>query len=114
MYERAFRSLREEQPDAKEEAVMLLESWRAFEATATATATISESGVPAGVAAVEKKMPKRVKRKRTLLADDGSEEGFEEYYDYIFPDEAGVAPNLRLLEAAQQWKLQQQSLQQSA
>lgn len=31
MYERAFRGLREGQPDAKEEAVMLLEAWRAFE-----------------------------------------------------------------------------------
>ena len=82
---------------------MLLESWRAFEANATATPA-DESGVPSGVAAVEKKMPKRVKRKRVLLADDGSEEGFEEYYDYIFPDEAGVAPNLKLLEAAQRWK----------
>lgn len=36
--------------------------------------------------------------------DDGEEEGFEEYYDYVFPDEAGAAPNLKLLEAAQRWK----------
>ena len=32
VYSRAFSSLRESQPDAKEEAVMLLEAWRAFEA----------------------------------------------------------------------------------
>lgn len=32
VYERAFRSLRDNQPDAKEEAVMLLEAWQAFEA----------------------------------------------------------------------------------
>lgn len=32
VYERAFRNLRQQQPDAKEEAVMLLEAWRAFEA----------------------------------------------------------------------------------
>ena len=32
VYSRAFFSLRESQPDAKEEAVMLLEAWRAFEA----------------------------------------------------------------------------------
>lgn len=31
VYSRAFRSLRESQPDAKEEAVMLLEAWREFE-----------------------------------------------------------------------------------
>ena len=85
---------------------MLLESWRAFEASTAAT-QLSGDGAPSGVAAVERKMPKRIKRKRMLLADDGSEEGFEEYYDYIFPDEAGVAPNLKLLEAAQKWKRQQ-------
>ena len=35
VYERAFRGLRDSQPDAKEEAVMLLESWRAFESSCT-------------------------------------------------------------------------------
>ena len=37
VYERAFRSLRDNQPDAKEEAVMLLEAWRAFEADTFST-----------------------------------------------------------------------------
>lgn len=32
VYERGFRSIREGSPDAKEEAVMLLEAWRDFEA----------------------------------------------------------------------------------
>jgi len=32
VYERGFRSIREGAPDAKEEAVMLLEAWRDFEA----------------------------------------------------------------------------------
>lgn len=36
--------------------------------------------------AVEKKMPRRVKRKRPILLEDGTEAGgMEEYYDYIFP-----------------------------
>jgi crooked neck len=30
--------------------------------------------------------------------------GTEEYYDYLFPEEAGAAPNLKLLEAAYRWK----------
>jgi hypothetical protein len=47
-------------PDAKEEAVMLLEAWRAFEAEAESQ---SESARSACVEAVEKRMPKRVKRK---------------------------------------------------
>ena len=37
VYERAFRSLRDNQPDAKEEAVMLLEAWQAFEADTFST-----------------------------------------------------------------------------
>ena len=31
---------------------------------------------------------------------------FEEYYDYIFPDEAANQPNLKILEAAYRWKRQ--------
>jgi hypothetical protein len=31
---------------------------------------------------------------------------FEEYTDYIFPEESGMAPNLKILEAAYKWKKQ--------
>ena len=55
-------------------------------------------------ARVEKKMPRRVKRKRAIFADDGAPAGQEEYYDYIFPEEQGAAPNLKILEAAYAWK----------
>ena len=84
----------ETQPDAKEERVMLLEAWRAFEAGAA----------DGDAARVEKKMPRRVKRKRAIFADDGAPAGQEEYYDYIFPEEQGAAPNLKILEAAYAWK----------
>ena len=94
VYERALRSLKETQPDAKEERVMLLEAWRAFEASAA----------DGDVERVEKKMPRRVKRKRAIFADDGAPAGQEEYYDYIFPEEQGAAPNLKILEAAYAWK----------
>ena len=94
VYERALRSLKETQPDAKEERVMLLEAWRAFEAGAA----------DGDVERVEKKMPRRVKRKRAIFADDGAPAGQEEYYDYIFPEEQGAAPNLKILEAAYAWK----------
>lgn len=60
VYERAFTSLRESQPDAKEEAVMLLEAWRSAEAQAE---SVSEEARAAAVQAVEKRMPKRIKRK---------------------------------------------------
>lgn len=52
-------------------------------------------------------MPKRIKRKRPIATTDGTPlGGMEEYYDYVFPEEAGVAPNLKLLEAAMRWKRQ--------
>jgi hypothetical protein len=83
VYERAFRSMREQQPDAKEEAVMLLEAWRAFEASCSSQPAEARAKA---VEAVEAKMPRRVKRKRPIELDDGSRPGgMEEYYDYIFP-----------------------------
>ncbi|KAL4860107.1 Crooked neck-like protein 1 [Chlorella vulgaris] len=104
VYERALRSLRDSQPDAKEEAVMLLEAWRSFEAGCTSRPAEERQKA---VAAVQAKMPRRVKRKRAILLDDGSSTGgMEEYYDYIFPDEAAAAPNLKLLEMAHKWKRQ--------
>lgn len=36
---------------------------------------------------VEGKMPRRVKRKRAVLAENGEEVGQEEYLDYLFPEE---------------------------
>eukprot|EP00877_Chromochloris_zofingiensis_P007788 jgi/Chrzof1/3262/Cz12g18090.t1 len=104
VYERAYRSLRESQPDAKEEAVMLLEAWRSFEAGCSAFR--SPEDVAKAVQAVEKKLPKRIKRKRPITTEDGLEVGQEEYYDYVFPEEAGAAPSLKLLEAAYKWKRQ--------
>ncbi|GAB4816800.1 hypothetical protein N2152v2_003846 [Parachlorella kessleri] len=104
VYERALRALREGQPDAKEEAVMLLEAWREFEAGCTSRPPDERARA---VAAVEKKMPRRVKRKRPIVLEDGTEAGgMEEYYDYIFPEESAAAPNLKILEAAYRWKRQ--------
>ena len=110
VYQRAYRSLRENQPDDKEEAVMLLEAWKEFEA-GLAEAEGGAEGLPADEVAanlekVQKKMPKRVKRKRPIRTEDGMEVGQEEYYDYIFPEEAGAAPHLKLLELAYKHKRQ--------
>lgn len=104
VFERGFKALREGQPDAKEEAVMLLEAWREFEKSLE-----RRGGQPDAVAS---KMPKRVKRKRPILLADGTESGgMEEYYDYVFPDEAqgDSAAKLKLLEAAQRWKKRQKT-----
>ena len=70
--------------------------------------TYLHTPVQAAVEAVERKMPKRLKRKRKIQTEDGLDAGMEEYYDYVFPEEAGAAPNLKLLEAAQAWKRRKQ------
>lgn len=36
-----------------------------------------------------------------------SDAGWEEYYDYIFPEDAANQPNLKLLAMAKMWKRQQ-------
>ncbi|OUS42195.1 hypothetical protein BE221DRAFT_188001 [Ostreococcus tauri] len=99
VYERALGEIKESDPDAKEERVMLLESWKSFEDTLPPEFSKS--------ADVKAKFPRRVKRKRAVTDDDGRTVAQEEYYDYIFPDDAGAGqPNLKLLEAAYAWKKQ--------
>ena len=44
VYERAFTELRNDQPDAKQEALMLLEAWQDFEASTTSTCASSLDG----------------------------------------------------------------------
>jgi crooked neck len=97
IFERAFESLRTTAPEQKEERAMLLEEWRDTEAS------FADLG---DVATVQRKMPRRVKRKRPISSEDGTPAGFEEYTDYIFPEETGMAPNLKILEAAYKWKKQ--------
>ena len=97
LYRRACAHLK--QVEQREECVVLLEAWRA-----------AERALPAGVgdaAAVEAMMPRKIKKKRMLTADDGSELGWEEYYDYQFPDEQKAPANLKILEMAHKWKMAQ-------
>lgn len=53
-------------------------------------------------------MPRRVKRRRKALDDDdgGNDGGWEEYFDYIFPEDEIAKPNLKLLAMAKMWKKQ--------
>lgn len=79
----------------KEERLLLIESWRDFE---------KNFGGAEEVATVTALLPKRIRKKRQVTADDGSNAGWEEYYDYVFPDEADKNANLKILEMAQKWK----------
>ncbi|XP_005094945.1 crooked neck-like protein 1 [Aplysia californica] len=81
--------------DDKEERLLLLESWQAVE---------EEAGDEASRDEVEKLMPQKVKKRRKIQTEDGSDAGWEEYFDYIFPDEEAAKPNLKLLALAKKWK----------
>uniref|UniRef100_I3KR32 Crooked neck-like protein 1 n=1 Tax=Oreochromis niloticus TaxID=8128 RepID=I3KR32_ORENI len=96
IYEEANRSMRN--CEEKEERLMLLESWRDFE---------KEFGTDSTGERVRKLLPEKVKKRRKLTAEDGSDAGWEEYYDYIFPEDAANQPNLKLLAMAKMWKKQQ-------
>ena len=112
VYKKAYKSLREHQVESKEEALMLLEQWKEFESglplisDPSGLGFLTEGQRAANLEQVQKKMPKRVKRKRPVTTDEGVEVGQEEYYDFIFPEEAGSAPHLKLLELAYKHKKQ--------
>ncbi|CAH2253441.1 crooked neck 1 [Pelobates cultripes] len=96
IYEEANKSLRN--CEEKEERLMLLESWRHYE---------EDCGTDTTRDRVAKLMPEKVKKRRKLQAEDGSDAGWEEYYDYIFPEDAANQPNLKLLAMAKLWKKHQ-------
>ncbi|KAF8474834.1 hypothetical protein BDZ91DRAFT_280904 [Kalaharituber pfeilii] len=92
VFERAHKCMKDK--DLKEDRVLLLNTWKSFEAT---------HGTEEDVKKLEAQMPKRVKKRRKL--DDGT---FEEYMDYLFPaDEQQNAQLTKLLEAAHKWKQSQ-------
>ena len=78
-----------------EERAMVLEAWRELE---------RERGDAESLAEVEKVLPRRVKKRRKVYQEDGSDAGWEEYWDYVFPDDTSSAPHLKLLEMARLWK----------
>jgi crooked neck len=50
-------------------------------------------------------MPKAVKKRRKVENPDGtSGDVWEEYYDYLFPDDETERPNLKLFQMAHAWK----------
>jgi len=94
MYKQAEKVMKDTQD--KESRVMLLDSWLAMEEG------LGEEGEPEDV---RKKQPKQIKKKRPITDEEGNNTGWEEYFDYIFPDEANTQA-LKILEMAQKWKKQ--------
>ncbi|XP_063976265.1 protein crooked neck [Diachasmimorpha longicaudata] len=81
----------------KQSRALLLEAWKAFE---------EEKGDDESVAKIIEKMPRRVKKRRRVMGEDGSEDGWEEVFDFIFPEDESQKPNLKILAAALQWQQQ--------
>lgn len=77
-----------------DERAMLLEHWLKME---------QEYGNAATADAVERRQPKRVKKRRSVPGEDG-QDAFEEYMDYVFPDDKPEQQNLKILEMARMWK----------
>ncbi|KAL3101196.1 hypothetical protein niasHT_027952 [Heterodera trifolii] len=92
LYKRANQAL---EGAPAEERLLLLEQWRDFEA---------QHGTEAERSAVERMMPKRVKKRRQITATDGTDAGWEEYFDFIFPQDQASKMNFKLLEAARLWR----------
>ncbi|XP_022573902.2 crooked neck-like protein 1 [Brassica napus] len=56
------------------------------------------------VSVVQSKLPKKLKKRKPITREDGSTE-YEEYIDYLYPEESQTT-NLKILEAAYKWKKQ--------
>ncbi|CAG2175851.1 unnamed protein product [Oppiella nova] len=97
VFERANKALKN--CEEKESRLMLLEAWHEFE---------HQYGTDSTRDAVNRQMPKKVKKRRKMQTNDGSDAGWEEYYDYIFPTDEEALPHLRFLEMAKKWKQSQQ------
>ncbi|RNA13134.1 crooked neck 1 [Brachionus plicatilis] len=95
IYRRAFDSLKNTQ-NSNESRLMILETWKDFE--------ISNESDEEKIKQVEKLMPKQIKKRRKIQAEDGTDAGWEEYIDYIFPDDQAQSSSLKLLELAKKWK----------
>ncbi|GJW49575.1 hypothetical protein Tco_0090926 [Tanacetum coccineum] len=75
---------------------MLLEEWLTME---------SGFGELGDIELVRVKLPKKLKKRRQIEIDDDVPAGYEEYIDYLFPEES-QASNLKILEQAYKWKKQ--------
>eukprot|EP00931_Biecheleriopsis_adriatica_P003995 TRINITY_DN105736_c0_g1_i1.p1 TRINITY_DN105736_c0_g1~~TRINITY_DN105736_c0_g1_i1.p1 ORF type:complete len:672 (+),score=164.57 TRINITY_DN105736_c0_g1_i1:139-2154(+) len=77
-----------------EERAMLLEHWLKME---------QEHGDEKSIEAIQKRQAKRVKKRRNIPGEDG-QDTFEEYMDYVFPEDSKETQNLKILEMAHAWK----------
>ncbi|XP_049375910.1 uncharacterized protein LOC125840966 [Solanum verrucosum] len=95
VFERASSYLRISAPELKKERGMLLEEWLNME---------NSFGELGDVNLVYAKLPKKLTKRRQIDMEDGPAV-YEEYIDYLFPEEMQVN-NLNILASAYKWKKQ--------
>jgi crooked neck len=90
-----------------ESRALMLSEWLKYEKNLGVHASAEE------IHDLEGRQPKMIKRKRRLEEGSNNEE-FEEYYDYVFPeDEKKDTANLKILQIAQKWKAKQEAAKQA-
>lgn len=75
--------------------VMLLSAWLEFE---------KSNGNEVDIKNVEEKQPKSVKKRRRVYDLEGNPTGWEEYFDYVFPEDGNEKSTVKLLQMAHAWK----------
>ncbi|KAG5583046.1 hypothetical protein H5410_053673 [Solanum commersonii] len=95
VFERTVSYLRTSAPELKKERGMLLEEWLNME---------SSFGELGDVNLVYAKLPKKLTKRRQINMEDGPAV-YEEYIDYLFPEEM-QANNRNILASAYKWKKQ--------
>ncbi|XP_076661694.1 pre-mRNA splicing factor crn [Halictus rubicundus] len=83
----------------KESRALLLEAWRDFE---------NEKGDNETRTKIMEKMPRRIKRRRRIVGEDGNDDGWEEVFDFVFPEDESQRPNLKFLASAKAWMKQKE------
>ncbi|KAH7515806.1 hypothetical protein FEM48_Zijuj10G0065400 [Ziziphus jujuba var. spinosa] len=97
VFEKAVNYYKSALPELKEERAMLLGEWMDMEVS---FADLGDTSF------VQTKLPKKLKKRRRIVAEDGPV-GYEEYIDYLFPEEMETqTANMKILEAAYRWKKQ--------
>lgn len=92
-YKRAYKELKNS--NEKEARLMLVESWKDFEL---------KNGSEKHIEDVQALFPKQIIKRKKLQGEDGQDAGWEEYVDYLFPDDESQQPAIKLLELAKKWK----------
>ncbi|XP_053594028.1 protein crooked neck-like [Microplitis demolitor] len=78
----------------RESRAILLEAWRDFE---------MEKGDEESQKKIKDKMPRRIKKTQKVMGDDGME-GWQEVYDFEFPEDETHKTTIKLLSIAKNWK----------